>query len=173
MNPTISLYINRSQNRTDLNGGQLVGQFAIHKYTTLQTIGASIYEFARDNHIVNYDSYVITFSGSPKAFTGTMFPGRRGIEYQERVEMLLPNDIYRQSYAQLNINDLSRVLSRSSLGDNIRVDIEPEFTEGLYKQFHRGHVGTTYGNLVTYNQWDQMDQMDQMDRNQIGHPVPM
>jgi hypothetical protein len=172
MRPTISIYIDRDQNNTRLRGGRLVGQFPVDNYTSLQTVGASIYEFARNNHIVNYGSYVIKFSGESKPNTDTrptgIFP-LRGIQYQENVEMLLPNDIYIPSYSDLTVNDLDQVLPESNLVNNIRVDIEPEFNGGLNKQFNHHTRGMTHGNLVYHNQMNV-----NTGRDRTGNiPVPM
>lgn len=109
-----------------------MGSFSISETESLQVVGASIYEFAEKNGIVNYKTYKVRFSGSNTAITGARTGTAMGIiEMQSTVDMLLPNDIYIPEVAVLTVGDLRRLLPKINMNMPIRADIEEEFREGL------------------------------------------
>ena len=131
----INIFVDRKPNNKGVIAyGRLVGKLYVTPDTTLQTLGASIYNFIEENKIVNYGSYKIIISGyqAPEE-TFDVNKVMHGYPKQDTVEMLLPNDIYVPQYTGLTVGILPNIIPRLRLNDLITVDIQPSFKEGLGK----------------------------------------
>ena len=137
MSNMIEVYLETPQ------GERLVGNFEGDDNMSLQTIGSSIYQYIKDQRLVNYGSYMIKFSrfymnDVPTVPIGLTFNPLALYINQASIKMLLPNDLYVDDYINLTISDLNimlrgRIHSGLIFSENIpiKVYIGVKFQQGL------------------------------------------
>lgn len=126
-------------------GGRIIGEMRIGIETTLQILGASIYEYLKNNRIVTYGTYEIRIIGEKRGQQGKQ--GQRGlpggivlpmitvgnITTTSAIEIIVPNDIYVEELGGIQVRDLERLIPEIDIMKPIKARIGNRLDRGLSK----------------------------------------